>query len=93
MSICLVVHMWEMEELKGRECVGTIPVGNVDIDLDCRVHFIIVPPPPEAQVCVPLLPARSRGLDELHLGKWMLLIATPCYTDHLRTWRGSDEPA
>lgn len=26
-------------------------------------------------MCVPL-PVRSRGLDELHLGKWMLLIST-----------------
>lgn len=49
--------------------------------------------PSEVQVCVPLLPAPSRGLDELHLGKWMLLISTPCYTDHLRTRRGSDESA
>lgn len=49
--------------------------------------------PSEVQVCVPLLPAPSRGLDELHLGKWMLLISTPCYTDHLRTRRGSDQSA
>lgn len=77
---------------KGRGCVGAIPVGNVDTDLTCRVHFITVPPP-EAQVCVPVPPVSSRGLDELHLGKWMLLISTLGCTDHLKKQQGSDQTA
>lgn len=82
--------MWEMEELKPGGACGNRPCWTLTWPVE---YISLLCSPSEVQVCVPLLPAPSRGLDELHLGKWMLLISTPRYTDHLRTRQGSDETA
>lgn len=36
---------------RGRGCVGAILVGNVDVDLACRVHFIMALPSRGSGVC------------------------------------------
>lgn len=79
--------MWEVEGIKEGDArePSLLTWPGEYISLLCS--------PPEAQVCVPLPPVRSRGLDELHLGKWVLLISTLCYTDHLKTQQGSDQTA
>lgn len=54
----------------------------------CSVHFITLFSSRGPGVCRSTFCGQqsARWLDELHLSKWMLLISTPCYMDHLRTW-------
>lgn len=73
--MCRVGHIWEIVAIKVEDAwkaslleMWTLTWPAEYISLLCS--------PPEAQVCVPLPPVSSRGLEELHLGKWMLLIST-----------------
>ncbi len=79
---------WRWRRKWDRGDVGAVfvlAVGNLKAD-QAAVYISLLCSPPEAQVCVAAPSVGARWLDELHLSKWMLLISTPCYMDHLRPW-------
>lgn len=88
-----VMRTWGKRDSWG---VGAmLAVGNVSTDQACSVHFITLFSSRGPGVCRrSFCGQQSAGwLDELYLGKWMLLISTPCYMDHLATWWVLDKTA
>lgn len=88
-----VMRTWRKRD--GGGVGATLAVGNVCVDQACSVHFITPFSSRGPGVCrSSFCGQRSAGwLDELYLGKWMLLISTPCYMDHLATWWVLDKTA
>lgn len=67
--------MWEMVGIKVGDAWEPSLLEMQPLTWPAK-YISVLGSPPEAQVCVPLPPVSSKGLEELHLGKWTLLIFT-----------------
>lgn len=86
---CICFSYVKLEVMKKWDCGGMFVLAVWALKIDqAAVYISLLHSPP---VSMSQLPLWVRWLDELHLGKWMLLISTPCYMEHFRTWWVQDK--